>query len=154
MTFHPTINGHPYPNWMGNQHPFGVFPFRSRDGRWGYPSGVYPHQQTKWGNFFNCGVDFGVVDVGRAVVRQPFVGLRGHCCAEALLDYAQHYVAHDIAAVPTGCRCPACRFAVAIHVQAKGWCRADETRNVGASNFVTTRRPELYLSQREASMNT
>jgi len=40
LTFHPTVNGHPYPNWLGNMHPFGVFPFRTKDGRWVYPSGV------------------------------------------------------------------------------------------------------------------
>ncbi|WP_045013037.1 CoA transferase [Bradyrhizobium sp. LTSP849] len=58
MTFHPTINGHPYPDWVGNRHPFGAYPYKTKDGRWVYPSGVYPHQQTKWGNFFNCGTDF------------------------------------------------------------------------------------------------
>jgi hypothetical protein len=57
LTFHPTVNGHPYPNWLGNMHPFGVFPFRTKDGRWVYPSGVYPRQHFAWSNFFNCGVD-------------------------------------------------------------------------------------------------
>jgi crotonobetainyl-CoA:carnitine CoA-transferase CaiB-like acyl-CoA transferase len=55
-TFHPTINGHPYSNWMGNLHPFGVFPYETKDGRWAFPSGVYPHQHVAWGNFFNCGI--------------------------------------------------------------------------------------------------
>ncbi|HMK82799.1 MAG TPA: CoA transferase [Candidatus Bathyarchaeia archaeon] len=55
VTFHPTINGYPYPNWMGMTHPFGVFPYKTKDGRWVYPSAVYPHQQTAWLNFFNCG---------------------------------------------------------------------------------------------------
>jgi crotonobetainyl-CoA:carnitine CoA-transferase CaiB-like acyl-CoA transferase len=55
-TFHPTINGHPYPNWMGNSHPFTIFPFETKDGRWVYPSGVYPHQHDAWSNFFNCGI--------------------------------------------------------------------------------------------------
>ncbi|HYA94034.1 MAG TPA: CoA transferase, partial [Thermodesulfobacteriota bacterium] len=56
FTFHPSINGHPYPNWVGNFHPFGVFPFKTKDGRWVYPSGVYPHQHVAWSNFFNCGI--------------------------------------------------------------------------------------------------
>ena len=56
LIFHPTINGHPYPNWVGNFHPFGVFPFKTKDGRWVYPSAVYPRQQVAWGNFFNCGI--------------------------------------------------------------------------------------------------
>jgi crotonobetainyl-CoA:carnitine CoA-transferase CaiB-like acyl-CoA transferase len=55
-TFHPTINGHPYPNWMGNSHPFTIFPYETKDGRWVYPSGVYPHQHEAWSNFFNCGI--------------------------------------------------------------------------------------------------
>jgi hypothetical protein len=56
LTFHPTINGKPNPNWMGNFHPFGVFPYKTKDGRWVYPSAVYPHQQIAWSNFFNCGL--------------------------------------------------------------------------------------------------
>ncbi len=56
LTFHPTINGHPYPNWMGNSHPFTIFPYETKDGRWVYPSGVYPHQHDAWSNFFNCGI--------------------------------------------------------------------------------------------------
>jgi len=56
LTFHPTINGHPYPNWMGNLHPFGVFPYQTEDGRWVFPSGVYPHQHKDWSNFLNCGL--------------------------------------------------------------------------------------------------
>jgi crotonobetainyl-CoA:carnitine CoA-transferase CaiB-like acyl-CoA transferase len=55
-TFHPTINGHPYPNWMGNAHPFTIFPYKTKDGRWVYPSGVYPHQHDAWSNFFHCGI--------------------------------------------------------------------------------------------------
>ena len=56
LTFHPTINGHPYPNWMGNSHPFTIFPYKTKDGRWVYPSGVYPHQHVAWSNFFKCGI--------------------------------------------------------------------------------------------------
>jgi hypothetical protein len=37
FAFHSTINLHPYPNWMGNAHPFTIFPFKTKDGRWVYP---------------------------------------------------------------------------------------------------------------------
>ena len=56
LTFHPTINGHPYNNWMGGLHPFSIFPYKTKDERWVYPSGVYPHQHNDWSNFFNCGI--------------------------------------------------------------------------------------------------
>jgi crotonobetainyl-CoA:carnitine CoA-transferase CaiB-like acyl-CoA transferase len=56
LAFHPTINGHPYSDWMGGMHPFSIYPYETRDGRWVYPSGVYPHQQNAWSNFFNCGI--------------------------------------------------------------------------------------------------
>jgi len=57
LTFGPTINGWPYPNPIGNSHPFSVFPFETKDGRWVYPSAVYPAQQFAWTNFFNCGAN-------------------------------------------------------------------------------------------------
>ncbi|EEC34199.1 hypothetical protein BUC_4519 [Burkholderia pseudomallei 576] len=37
-----------------------------------------------------------MVDVGRAVVRQPFDGLRGLRGAEALFDGGQHHVAQSL----------------------------------------------------------
>jgi len=57
LTFGPTINGWPYPNPIGNMHPFGVFPFQTKDGRWVYPSAVYPAQQFAYTSFFNCGAN-------------------------------------------------------------------------------------------------
>ena len=57
LTFHPTINGWPYPNPIGSMHPFGVFPFQTKDGHWVYPSAVYPAQQIAWTNFFDCGAN-------------------------------------------------------------------------------------------------
>ena len=66
-TFHPTINVHPYPNWVGNVHPFGAIPFETKDCRWVYPSGVYPHQHFKYGNFFNCGVSH--ANIGAAIAK-------------------------------------------------------------------------------------
>jgi crotonobetainyl-CoA:carnitine CoA-transferase CaiB-like acyl-CoA transferase len=56
FTFHPTINGHPYPNPIGNSHPFTIYPYKTKDGRWVFPSAVYPRQQVAWSNFFNCGI--------------------------------------------------------------------------------------------------
>ena len=49
--------GLPYPNPIGSLHPFTVFPFRTKDGRWVYPSAVYPAQQFAWTNFFDCGAN-------------------------------------------------------------------------------------------------
>ncbi len=57
LTFGPTVNGWPYPNPIGNAHPFSIFPFETRDGRWVYPSAVYPAQQFAWTNFFDCGAN-------------------------------------------------------------------------------------------------
>jgi len=57
FTFGPTINGWPYPNPIGSLHPFAVFPYPTKDGRWVYPSAVYPAQQFAWTSFFNCGAD-------------------------------------------------------------------------------------------------
>src|ERR1700683_1005279 len=57
FTFLPTLNGWPYPNPIGSLHPFTVFPFRTKDGRWVYPSAVYPAQQFAWTNFFDCGAN-------------------------------------------------------------------------------------------------
>lgn len=66
-TFNPTINGHHYSNWVGNLHPFGTFPFETKDGSWVYPSGVYPHQHIKYGNFFNCGISH--ANIGAAIAK-------------------------------------------------------------------------------------
>lgn len=57
LTFHPTLNGHPYPNPHGQDQPymFTVIPYRTRDGRWVYPAAVYPHQQSAWLRYFDCG---------------------------------------------------------------------------------------------------
>lgn len=66
-TFHPTINGHSYSNWVGNLHPFGVFPFETKDGRWVFPSGVYPHQHKAYSNFFNCGISH--ANIGASIAK-------------------------------------------------------------------------------------
>jgi len=57
LTFHPTLNGFPYPNPHGQDQPymFTVIPYRTKDGRWVYPAAVYPHQQSAWLRYFDCG---------------------------------------------------------------------------------------------------
>ncbi|MGC2288998.1 MAG: CoA transferase [Thermoplasmata archaeon] len=57
LTFGPTVNGWPYPNPLGNTGPFSIFPFETKDGRWVFPSAVYPAQQFAWTSFFDCGAD-------------------------------------------------------------------------------------------------
>lgn len=96
FTFHPTINGHSYPNWMGNMHPFGVFPFRTADGRWVYPSGVYPHQHFAWSNFFNCGLSH--ANIAAAIAKwnaaelEDTANAKGHtlCIARSAEEWLAH----------------------------------------------------------------
>ena len=96
LTFHPTVNGHPYPNWLGNMHPFGVFPFRTKDGRWVYPSGVYPHQHFAWSNFFNCGLSH--AHIAAAIAKwdaaelEDTANAKGHtlCIARAPEEWLAH----------------------------------------------------------------
>ncbi len=96
LTFGPTINGWPYPNPIGNNHPFSVFPFETKDGRWVYPSAVYPHQQFAWTNFFNCGANH--ASVAAAVRRWDSAELEdaandaGHtlCVARTAEEWARH----------------------------------------------------------------
>jgi hypothetical protein len=106
LTFHPTINGHAYPNWVGNTHPFGITPFQTRDGRWVYPSGVYPHQQTQWGNFFNCATDF--ERIGTAIAEWDAVELEDAasavgltiCMARSPEEWLSHAQGQYLAAQP------------------------------------------------------
>jgi crotonobetainyl-CoA:carnitine CoA-transferase CaiB-like acyl-CoA transferase len=96
LTFHPTINGHPYPNWVGDFHPFGVFPFKTKDGRWVYPSAVYPRQQVAWGNFFNCGISH--ANIAAAIARwnaeelEDTANSKGHtlCIARTPEEWLAH----------------------------------------------------------------
>jgi crotonobetainyl-CoA:carnitine CoA-transferase CaiB-like acyl-CoA transferase len=96
LTFHPTINGHPYPNWLGNMHPFTVFPYRTKDGRWVYPSGVYPHQHFAWSNFFNCGVSH--ANIAAAIAKwdaaelEDTANAKGHtlCIARSPEEWLAH----------------------------------------------------------------
>ena len=57
FTCHPMIGGHKYPKPLFPPYEFSVIPFRTKDGRFVYPIGVYPHQHIKYGNFFNCGAN-------------------------------------------------------------------------------------------------
>ena len=96
LAFGPTINGWPYPNPIGNTHPFSVFPFQTKDGRWVYPSAVYPHQQFDWTNFFNCGANH--KSVGAAIAKWNAIELEdaanaaGHtiCMARTPEEWAEH----------------------------------------------------------------
>ncbi len=96
LTFGPTINGWPYPNPIGNNHPFSVFPFATRDGRWVYPSAVYPAQQFAWTDFFNCGRNHHAV--AAAISKWDSLELEnaaneaGHtlCIARTAEEWAQH----------------------------------------------------------------
>ena len=96
LTFGPTLNGWPYPNPIGNTHPFSVFPFETKDGRWVYPSAVYPAQQFAWTNFFNCGANHH--SVAAAISKWDSLELEnaaneaGHtlCIARTAEEWAQH----------------------------------------------------------------
>jgi hypothetical protein len=96
LTFGPTINGWPYPNPIGNAHPFSVFPFATKDGRWVYPSAVYPAQQFAWTNFFNCGANHH--SVAAAISKWDSLELEnaaneaGHtlCIARTADEWARH----------------------------------------------------------------
>ena len=77
-----------------------------------------------------------VVDVGRAVARQPFDGPRGLRRAEALFDGGQHHVVHHISAMSGGLCRPANRLPVAA-VQRERYARrraigAPEPKAIGA----------------------
>ena len=106
FTFNPTLNGHPYPNWIGNFHPFGIVPFQTRDGRWVYPSGVYPKMQTKWGDYFNCATDF--KNIAAAIAKRDALELEdaanaaGHtlCIARTVEEWAAHPAGQYLSAQP------------------------------------------------------
>ncbi|HXX68536.1 MAG TPA: CoA transferase [Polyangiaceae bacterium] len=96
FTFHPTINGWPYPDPIGSNHPFTVFPFRTKDGRWVYPSAVYPAQQFAWTNFFDCGANHR--SISEAIARwnadelEDMANAQGHtlCIARTAEEWAAH----------------------------------------------------------------
>jgi hypothetical protein len=96
LTFGPTINGWPYPNPIGNSHPFSVFPFETKDGRWVYPSAVYPAQQFAWTNFFDCGANHHSVAAAirkwDALELENAANAAGHtlCIARTADEWAKH----------------------------------------------------------------
>jgi len=96
LTFGPTINGWPYPNPIGNMHPFSVFPFQTNDGRWVYPSAVYPAQQFAWTNFLNCGANHRSVAAAiakwNAEELEEAANAQGHtlCIARTAEEWASH----------------------------------------------------------------
>jgi len=106
LTFGPTVNGRPYPNPIGNTHPFSVFPYETKDGRWVYPSAVYPHQQFAWTNFFNCGSNHH--SVAAAISKWDSLELEnaaneaGHtlCIARTAEEWARHPQGRYLASEP------------------------------------------------------
>ena len=96
FTFHPTINGLPYPNPIGSLHPFTVFPFQTKDGRWVYPSAVYPAQQFAWTNLFDCGANHR--SIARAIAKwdaeelEEVANVQGHtlCIARTADEWRRH----------------------------------------------------------------
>ncbi len=96
LTFGPTLNGWPYPNPIGNNHPFSVFPFETRDGRWVYPSAVYPAQQFAWTRFFRCGADHhqvaAAISKWDALELENAANEAGHtlCIARTAEEWAKH----------------------------------------------------------------
>jgi crotonobetainyl-CoA:carnitine CoA-transferase CaiB-like acyl-CoA transferase len=96
FTAHPTLNGLPYPNPIGSLHPFTIFPFRTKDGRWVYPSAVYPAQQFAWTNFFDCGANHR--SIARAIAKwdaeelEETANAQGHtlCVARTAEEWARH----------------------------------------------------------------
>jgi|HubBroStandDraft_1064217.scaffolds.fasta_scaffold43628_2 crotonobetainyl-CoA:carnitine CoA-transferase CaiB-like acyl-CoA transferase len=96
FTFHPTIHGLPYPNPIGSLHPFTVFPFQTKDGRWVYPSAVYPAQQFAWTNFFDCGANHR--SIAKAIAEwnaeelEEVANVEGHtlCMARTVEEWARH----------------------------------------------------------------
>jgi hypothetical protein len=96
LTFHPTINGWPYPNPIGSLHPFSVFPFQTQNGRWVYPSGVYPAQQFAWTRFFNCGASHRSIAASiagwNAEELEEVANAKGHtlCMARTAEEWANH----------------------------------------------------------------
>nr|CUV46862.1 protein of unknown function [Ralstonia solanacearum] len=78
-----------------------------------------------------------MVDVGRAIVRQPFDGLSSLRGAETLFHRSQHHVTHYVTAMSAcGCR-PANRFSVAA-VQRE---RYAQRRAIVATEFEAIRAP-------------
>jgi crotonobetainyl-CoA:carnitine CoA-transferase CaiB-like acyl-CoA transferase len=96
FTFHPTVNGHAYPNPIGSSHPFTIFPYKTKDGRWVYPSGVYPRQHVAWSNFFNCGISH--ASVAAAIAKwnadelEEAANAKGHtlCIARSPEEWLAH----------------------------------------------------------------
>jgi crotonobetainyl-CoA:carnitine CoA-transferase CaiB-like acyl-CoA transferase len=106
FTFHPTINGLPYPNPIGSLHPFTVFPFHTKDGRWVYPSAVYPAQQFAWTSFFDCGADHR--SIAKAIAKwdaeelEDVANAKGHtlCIARTAEEWSRHPQGQYLAGEP------------------------------------------------------
>jgi crotonobetainyl-CoA:carnitine CoA-transferase CaiB-like acyl-CoA transferase len=57
--WHPTLNEEPAPHPLVYDNPYLTQgpPYRTADGRWFMPSGVYPHLAAKWGRFLDVPPD-------------------------------------------------------------------------------------------------
>jgi crotonobetainyl-CoA:carnitine CoA-transferase CaiB-like acyl-CoA transferase len=55
--WHPTLNGEVAPHPLVVDNPFLVTPYRTADGRWVMPSGVYPHLAARWCRFLDVPPD-------------------------------------------------------------------------------------------------
>ena len=106
LTFGPTVNGWPYPNPIGNNHPFSIFPFETKDGRWVYPSAVYPAQQFAWTRFFGCGANHKSVAaaIGKwgSLELEDAANEAGHtlCIARTADEWARHPQGQYLAGEP------------------------------------------------------
>jgi crotonobetainyl-CoA:carnitine CoA-transferase CaiB-like acyl-CoA transferase len=59
--WHPTLAGEFPSIALFADNPFGLIPYRTRDGRTVMASAVYPHQTAKWCRFLDVAPDFGKV---------------------------------------------------------------------------------------------
>lgn len=69
--WHPTLNGEPAPHPLVLDNPFLVTPYRTADGRWVMPSGVYPRLAAAWSRFLDVPPDGARVAAAIARWRAP-----------------------------------------------------------------------------------
>ena len=59
--WHPTLNGEQAPHPLVFDNPFLIVPYRTADGRWVMPTGVYPRLAAAWCRFLDVPPDMGKV---------------------------------------------------------------------------------------------
>src|SRR5271168_1253817 len=77
--WHPTLAGEFPSIALFADNPFGLIPYRTRDGRTVMASAVYPHQSAKWCRFLDVPPDF-------AKVAEAFAGWEAFELEEAAND--------------------------------------------------------------------